>query len=452
MTNKKDDIIYSAEHIRRYWNGQLSPEEMHALEQAALDDPFLADAMEGYEAAMQQYEAPVIDGQLEELRRQLHTRSSKPAATAPVRSFRWWQAAAAIIILAGSATWFYFSNQNHEHNALAHTQQPTTEEQLSTVADSFSQQPATDPALVTTATDSSNAIVEELPVPPIARSRTAAPPASTPAPATTPVRTDSLTELTNRARAEAAIVEARKQQHQDDMARMVKEPEPEVVRIESKYAGRVTDTSARLNDVKLQDFIKGVVTDHHNNPLANAFVQVENYRSNYFTDMQGFFKIPVSTDSPIHVVVGSPGFVSRRIRLQNAVTSEAPGFNRISLEPNDSLADVAVMAYSNSDKKAKRASNGYPMVMVQNAQPLQGWIAYENYLSRNKKIPPGQKDTTGQVAVSFEVNKKGELSDFRIEQSLSKQHDAEAVRLIREGPKWKLLKGRKARATVIVRF
>src|SRR5829696_7465018 len=39
---------YTAKDIERYHSGQLSAAEMHALEKAALDDPFLADALEGY--------------------------------------------------------------------------------------------------------------------------------------------------------------------------------------------------------------------------------------------------------------------------------------------------------------------------------------------------------------------------------------------------------------------
>ena len=43
---------YSANDIDAYLKGQLSPALMHAMEKAALDDPFLAEAMEGY-AGMQ---------------------------------------------------------------------------------------------------------------------------------------------------------------------------------------------------------------------------------------------------------------------------------------------------------------------------------------------------------------------------------------------------------------
>ena len=32
--------------IEKYLNGKLSPSEMHALEKKALDDPFLAEALE----------------------------------------------------------------------------------------------------------------------------------------------------------------------------------------------------------------------------------------------------------------------------------------------------------------------------------------------------------------------------------------------------------------------
>ena len=43
MDNGDNDIkLYTAEDITRYWQGQMSPQEMHAMELAAMDDPFLA--------------------------------------------------------------------------------------------------------------------------------------------------------------------------------------------------------------------------------------------------------------------------------------------------------------------------------------------------------------------------------------------------------------------------
>ena len=48
MSDKEKNIIYTARDIEQYLAGNLSPLQMHAMEKAALDDPFLAEAMEGY--------------------------------------------------------------------------------------------------------------------------------------------------------------------------------------------------------------------------------------------------------------------------------------------------------------------------------------------------------------------------------------------------------------------
>src|SRR5712671_499076 len=49
MQEEKNNNKYSAEYIRKYLDGQLSDQAMQALEKAALEDPFLADAIEGIE-------------------------------------------------------------------------------------------------------------------------------------------------------------------------------------------------------------------------------------------------------------------------------------------------------------------------------------------------------------------------------------------------------------------
>lgn len=42
---------FTAADIEKYHRGLLSNKERHDLEKAAMDDPFLADALEGYAAA-----------------------------------------------------------------------------------------------------------------------------------------------------------------------------------------------------------------------------------------------------------------------------------------------------------------------------------------------------------------------------------------------------------------
>jgi TonB family protein len=72
------------------------------------------------------------------------------------------------------------------------------------------------------------------------------------------------------------------------------------------------------------------------------------------------------------------------------------------------------------------------------AQPSVSPDEYLEYLQKNLKKPKQAVDNqiVGTVEVEFKVNKKGELSDFKIIKSLGYGCDEEAIRLIREGPKW----------------
>jgi hypothetical protein len=90
--------------------------------------------------------------------------------------------------------------------------------------------------------------------------------------------------------------------------------------------------------------------------------------------------------------------------------------------------------------------------VIQKAEPVTGWPAYNNYIDRNKKINTIDSLLKGVEIVSFIVNKNGELSSFKIEKSISPAHDARVIRLIREGPAWKLLKGKKHRCRLTIDF
>src|SRR5580698_1120684 len=47
--NRPNIPTWSTTDIQKYLNGEMSAREMHDLEKTALDDPFLADAIEGME-------------------------------------------------------------------------------------------------------------------------------------------------------------------------------------------------------------------------------------------------------------------------------------------------------------------------------------------------------------------------------------------------------------------
>ena len=197
------------------------------------------------------------------------------------------------------------------------------------------------------------------------------------------------------------------------------------------------------------NYFNGRVTDNNNRPIANATVQLANTRNGYTTDQYGNFRIP-STDSSVNVTISGVGFGSQTLQLRNDLA-----INLIQLQPSSvALNEVVVTKPSANEKREKsNYKTKYPSVLIQGAEPANGWIEYDKYIESNKRVNPDDPNVkTGEVVVSFQVNRKSELSDFKIEQKLSPSQDAEAIRLIKEGPSWRLLKGKKARIMVIIRF
>jgi TonB-dependent SusC/RagA subfamily outer membrane receptor len=111
MSEQKKHITYSLTDIERYLQGKLSPAEMHELEKAALQDPFLAEAIEGYESADLLY----AKKNLAEIETLLLQEKREEPKTVPIFSQQnnWWKIAAAIILFAGAGTigWYLLNNE-----------------------------------------------------------------------------------------------------------------------------------------------------------------------------------------------------------------------------------------------------------------------------------------------------------------------------------------------------
>ena len=111
----------------------------------------------------------------------------------------------------------------------------------------------------------------------------------------------------------------------------------------------------------------------------------------------------------------------------------------------------ATVSLAEIDKK-KEAEIVKSSMTTQDAMPVMGLSAYNRYLDNNKKISGKAAGIHGEVTVSFIVSENGALSDYKIEKSLSKQTDDEAVRLIKEGPAWSVFKNVTAKATITIKF
>ena len=61
--------------------------------------------------------------------------------------------------------------------------------------------------------------------------------------------------------------------------------------------------------------------------------------------------------------------------------------------------------------------------------------AFKKYVDQNKKIPIQSRH--GKVKIVFSVGIDGSTSNHVIIQSVSADCDGEAIRLVKEGPKWR---------------
>jgi hypothetical protein len=121
---RKHTNTYSAADIEKYWTGKLTPAEMHAMEKAALDDPFLADAMEGYSTFADG--SRKIQNDIAGLRADLETRI-RPSRQLIIMN--WWKLAGAAMIIISLGTVAYFLGRKDESH-LAMERLNKQEEQL----------------------------------------------------------------------------------------------------------------------------------------------------------------------------------------------------------------------------------------------------------------------------------------------------------------------------------
>lgn len=119
--NAKNTAPYSISDIQKYLRGELSAQEMRRLELAALEDPFLSDALEGLEIYQAHSQEPSLQQDLHELQQRLDKRISKKDRRPVLFFHATWRIAAAVILLLGLGltAYYTFLNTSRQKAALA---------------------------------------------------------------------------------------------------------------------------------------------------------------------------------------------------------------------------------------------------------------------------------------------------------------------------------------------
>jgi len=106
-----------------------------------------------------------------------------------------------------------------------------------------------------------------------------------------------------------------------------------------------------------------------------------------------------------------------------------------------SLSDVVVVPGKKIRHAARKALDSTYLAVADSADivPLDGWGPYNTYVALNLALPNVVNDQNihGAVTLSFEVDARGRPVNITVEKSLCDACDAEAIRLLQQGPSWK---------------
>lgn len=449
---------FTAADIEKYHKGLLSPKEMHDLEKAALDDPFLADAMEGYTVADVNAAADIA-----ELRKRLAEKTKEKSKVIPINSgrnnFRLLRAAVVIAFIAGAGLLVYQFGFNNKKEEIVQAD-PVKKVEPSTKDNN-------------TAPSTTGIVPIEDKTKNETKDVTVNTPASNTGNQPAPTRPGSTTIIKQDAAGEKAITEATSGIPPSAPAKTIEAPaeNKNLAKEDAKAAGQVlqeTDADGlkdavakkqadetrniRARKAEEQNYrnqqsnvFRGRVTDQNNVgvPFANV-TNLDDNEAGTYTDAKGNF-ILTYPDTVLTVQVRSIGFENSNVQLRNYVPN-----NQVTLQDDRSLSEVVI-----SNKKPNSVARSRDANMkLEEPEPADGWDNYDSYLANNVKLPDEyvtKQQNSGEVQVSFEVDKNGEPVNFKIEKSLCKKCDQEAIRLIKEGPKWRR-KAKHGRTTVTITF
>ncbi len=400
---------------------------MHAFEQAMMDDPFLDDAVDGYRTSAGKTN---FQADLTELKERLNERKQKTGIVIK-GSFRQWMSIAAglIIVLSASVVLYRMFNQTELKNKT-----PVAELAKADTASVVRIQTQVDSNTVAVNDNAKIIVTPPAATPSYKREKPVKDFETTTAPANEPI---------------------------------VAETKPAIVKEQPVASGNVASAQSKMEDVKFKEYetnarqeekkksnfvilnkFSGVVVDENNQPLPFANVTEIKSGVGTYADVKGNFTL-VSADTVLNVETKSVGYFSNSLQIRSNQTQ------RIILKDESVIAN-APSRERLYEKNKDRPSAMKTEVTEMESEPADGWKNYSTYIVNNLREADlnlkKQSAEKKEVEVSFDVNPDGSLANLKVERSSCNTCNNEAIRIIKEGPKWKSKTGKKERARLTIQF
>jgi TonB family protein len=426
MADWKDDI-------EKYKRGELSASEMHRLEKKALNDPFLAEALEGTD----EISAKDFSGDLVDLRSQIRENKIKKIWT-PLRI-----AASISLILGVSFVMYFVSNESPEEKLTAQNESFTPPLEAEGKGDST----VKDELLTLNEIAKEKQDVTSVAQQPVVSSK---PLALVPQDdnkndklALTEKNNDKAQDIKAEEEARSEITEALDQRKE----------EAKIAQLEPVQSFTVDSVSSSSEKIKTADrrevarakklrvpsisgasqsgssqMVKGQVTSAEDGlPLPGVNVVVKGTSEGAITDTEGNYSIRLPEQNS-QLVFSFIGLQSKEVSTQ-----EQTSLNVQMNADASQLSEVVITGYGTASDKDEPSGHSYSF-----AEPAGGKRSFKKYLETNLRYPSQavQNKTEGKVTIEFTVKTNGTLTDFRVVKGIGSGCDEEVIRLVKEGPAW----------------
>jgi TonB family protein len=411
--------------IERYLNGEMTPSEMHALEREAMNDPFLAEALEGIDETGK-------DSFLFDLK-QLHNSVRQRTSLRKPKMISMWNwsigIAAGLIILALSSVYIISIINNDKKRELLAEKKDTTpapsnpsgpvKEDSAKIADTVTEKkpdetpttlkrkdtPIKEPLIADSKKPQTTSTEQQKPdvsasgaVAPASQPETEIPVAKSPV-------------VGEEVAAKSEVAEAK-----DDVA-----ARKEVSRDKKSLAAPMTRSSAATRAYQAHG---KVMSAEDNSALPGVNVVIKGTSVGTITDIDGNFQIALPNEETTLVF----SFIGLESIETEASATES--LNVMMTTDQSQLSEVVVTAYDDNQRSG--------IETFEMAQPEGGKKAFKRYLENKIEYPIQaiQNKIEGKVTIEFFVEIDGQLKDFKVLKGLGYGCDDEVIRVVKNGPRW----------------
>ncbi|TBO41603.1 carboxypeptidase-like regulatory domain-containing protein [Pedobacter kyonggii] len=424
--------------LEDYLDGKLDAKAMHFVERQALEDPFVAEALEGLK------QSPKRKQTLSILQKQLYDRVSEK----PIKRKLWGITTQRLSIAATATVAFiavsilFFMRETNRRNAeiAAHKQGGVMVQLDSTTAIASSQAKPKEDTVTQNSTKAAliDKAITAAKTGDLAKNTKVKPALERAAQQMAQVKAAKIATESNRAKAKSAVGFGNYRPSAVTISEAVVEAAPAFGSSKIAFSGNVVDQS-------------------NGQPVQGAVVKLAGSKNVTATDAKGYFYLPADSNAKDKdLLINAIGFKELPVAgLQD------PNAIKSALSGNKSLNEIALITGSNGHKKENIAA---PKITLRAEQNLDGkspdditkpipvsTINYSQYLENNNKLynPKGPEQF---VILSFKVKSNGRPTNISVIKSLNKKADAEAKRLIQEGPDWVLPKNGTDLVEISVKF